>query len=70
MSICTGCKFRRDNPGDYHITCRAWMAVGIELVDLHPPERTTWTSCGVWPFNYDENIITSCTMKQEEKTFA
>lgn len=54
MSLCAGCIFRERMPGNEHITCLARLEPGKF------PETRRWPGCGVWPLNFDEDIVVSC----------
>jgi len=49
--MCQTCIHRMEIPGNCHISCGNFKA---------NPERKNWPGCGLWPINFDENIIVSC----------
>lgn len=62
MSVCAGCAYRKENPGDCHVTCMADLGSTGGA-----PKLTSWNGCGMFPLNYDEGIVLSCPSRSETK---
>lgn len=56
---CGTCVFRERIPGNAHIACVAPIESG------KAPVLKRWHGCGVWPMNFDENIVESCPYASE-----
>ena len=50
--MCSGCVHIIPIPGNCHIGCNNLAA---------KPERTTWHGRGMWPINFDQATVVSCT---------